>query len=213
MRFKRIYLDNGASTNVDPKVLEAMLPYFTEKYANASSSHTFAQESKNALENSRKIIAKSINAKSDEIIFTSGGTEANNLTLKGIAFQNREKGSHIITTKIDHSCVLESCKWLQSQGFKVTYLDVEEKGFVNPNDLKKAITDKTILVSIIHGNNEIGTIQDLETLGKICHENNVLFHTDAVQAIGKIPVDVKKSNIDLLSLSSHKIYAPIPFGP
>ncbi|UCD03926.1 MAG: cysteine desulfurase [Candidatus Woesearchaeota archaeon] len=212
MRFKRVYLDNGASTNVDPKVLEVMLPYFTEKYANASSGHTFAQESKNALENSRKIIAKSINAKTDEIIFTSGGTEANNLALKGIAFQNKDKGNHIITTKIDHSCVLESCKWLESQGFKVTYLDVDEEGFVNPTDLKKAITDKTIIVSIIHGNNEIGIIQDLETLGKICREKGVLFHTDACQSYTKTEIDVKKQNVDLMTLNSHKIHGPKGVG-
>lgn len=212
MRFKKVYLDNGASTNVDPKVLEVMNPYFTEKYANASSGHTFAQESKNALENSRKIIAKSINAKTEEIIFTSGGTEANNLTLKGIAFQNKDKGNHIITCKIDHSCVLESCKWLESQGFKVTYLDVDNNGFVNPDDLKKAITDKTIIVSIIHGNNEIGTIQDLEKLGKICREKRVLFHTDACQSYTKTEIDVKKQNVDLMTLNSHKIHGPKGVG-
>lgn len=212
MRFKTIYLDNGASTRVDPRVLESMLPYFTEKYANASAAHTFGQESKNALENARKVIAKSINAKSEEIIFTSGGTESNNLTLKGLAFENKGKKDHIITTKIEHSCILESCKWLESQGFRVTYIDVDNEGFVNPDDLKKAITDKTFLVSIIHGNNEIGTIQDLETLGKICQDNNVLFHTDACQSYTKTEIDVKKQDLDLVTLNSHKIHGPKGVG-
>ena len=190
MRFKQVYLDNGASTKVDPKVVEAMLPYFTEKYGNASSSHTFGQESKDTLEKARKVIAKSINASPEEIIFTSGGTESNNLAIKGIAFE--KKKGHIITTKIEHSCVLQSCKWLESQGFKVTYLDVDKEGFVKPEELEKAIRSDTILVSIIHGNNEIGTIQDLETLGKICREKGVLFHTDACQSYTKTEINVKK---------------------
>ena len=210
MRFKRVYLDNGASTKVDPKVLAAMLPYFTEKYANASAIHTFGQESSNALEKARKIIAKSINAKTSEIIFTSGGTESNNFAIKGLAFQN--KRGHIITSKIEHKCILQSCKWLESQGFKITYLDVDKEGFVNTEDLKKAIKPDTFLVSIIHGNNEIGTIQNISKLGKICNENNVLFHTDACQSYTKTEIDVRKQNIDLMTLNSHKIHGPKGVG-
>ncbi len=210
-KMNKIYLDNGASTKVDPKVVEAMKPYFTEKYGNPSSIHSFGREAKKALENSRKIIAKSINAKQEEIIFTSGGTESNNLALKGIAFANKDK-NHIITTKIEHDCVLESAKWLETQGFKVTYLNVDKEGFVNPKDLEKAITDKTILVSIIHGNNEIGTIQDLEALGKICKKHNVLFHTDACQSYTKTEIDVEKQNLNLVSLNAHKIHGPKGVG-
>ncbi len=208
---KKIYLDNGASTKVEPKVVEAMLPYFTEKYGNASSLHSLGRDAKKVLEDSRKIIAKSINAKPEEIIFTSGGTESNNLAIKGIAFANKEK-NHIITTKIEHDCVLESCKWLETQGFKVTYLDVDKEGFVNPEDLEKAINEKTILVSIIHGNNEIGTIQDLAELGEVCKKHNVLFHTDACQSYTKTELDVEKFNLDLLTLNSHKIHGPKGVG-
>lgn len=210
MRFRKIYLDNGASTKVDPKVLEEMKPYFKKKYANPSSSHTFGQEAKEAVDKARKTIAKAINAGREEIIFTSGGTESNNLALKGLAFE-RGKG-HIITTKIEHSCVLESCKWLESQGFEVTYLDVDEKGFVNPEELEDAIKEDTFLVSIIHGNNEIGTIQNLEKLGKICKENNILFHTDACQSFTKTELDVEKYNLDLVTLNSHKIHGPKGVG-
>ena len=208
---KRSYLDNGASTKVDERVVKAMLPYFTEKYGNASSSHSFGKEAKIALEDSRRIIAKSINAKAEEIIFTSGGTESNNLALKGIAFANKEK-NHIITTKIEHDCVLESAKWLETQGFKITYLDVDKEGFVDLKQLEKSITDKTLLVSIIHGNNEIGTIQDLEAIGKICKKNNILFHTDACQSFTKTELDVKKFNLDLVTLNAHKIYGPKGVG-
>jgi len=204
-KMNKIYLDNGASTKVDPKVVEAMLPYFTEKYGNPSSIHSFGREAKKALENSRKIIAKSINAKPEEVIFTSGGTESNNLAIKGIAFANKDK-NHIITTKIEHDCIIESAKWLETQGYKVTYLNVDKEGFVNPKDLEKAITDKTILVSIIHGNNEIGTIQNLEALGKICKKYNVYFHTDACQSYTKTRLDVEKFNLDLVTLNSHKIH-------
>lgn len=212
MKFRKIYLDNGATTKVDPKVLKAMTPYFMEKYGNASSTHMFGQNSKYALEKARKIIAKSIKAKTDEIIFTSGGTESNNFAIKSIAFTNRKKGNHIITTKIEHSCVLNSCEWLETQGFKITYLDVDEKGFVNPRDLESAITNKTILVSIIHGNNEIGTIQDLEELGKICKKHSVYFHTDACQSYTKTELNVKKQLLDLVTLNSHKIHGPKGVG-
>ena len=196
MRFSVVYLDNGASTMVDPKVVKVMMPYFNEKYGNASSTHNFGHDSKDALEKARKVIAKTINASSDEIIFTSGGTESNNMTLKGVAFTNKDRGNHIITTKVEHKCVLKSCEWLEKQGFKITYLDVDSEGFINPQELEKAITPKTILVSIIHGNNEIGTIQDLEKLGEVCKKHNVYFHTDACQSHTKTELDVKKQNLD-----------------
>ncbi len=209
---KTIYLDNGATTMVDPKVVQEMAPYFEEKYGNASSTHHKGQEAKMALEEARETIAKSIGARHDEIIFTSGGTESNNITIKGIAFANKKKGNHIITTKIEHDCVLNACKWLESQGFKVTYLDVDRQGFVNPDALEKAITKSTILVSIIHGNNEIGTIQDLEALGKICRKHNVYFHTDACQSYTKTELNVKKQSLDLVTMNSHKIHGPKGVG-
>lgn len=210
MRLKRVYLDNGASTKVDLKVLEEMLPYFTDKYANASSPHSFGQDSHDALEKARNIIAKEINADPQEIYFTSGGTESNNVALKGIAFE--KKKGHIITTKIEHSCVLSSAKWLESQGFEVTYLDVDKEGFVSPKDVQNAIKEDTILVSVIHGNNEIGTIQNIEEIGRICREKEVLFHTDACQSFTKTFIDVKKQNIDLMTLNSHKIHGPKGVG-
>ncbi|RLG15775.1 cysteine desulfurase NifS [Candidatus Pacearchaeota archaeon] len=209
---KQIYFDNAATTKVDDEVLKEMLPYFNEKYGNASSVHFMGQEAKNALEKARKIIAKSINAKPHEIIFTSGGTESNNLAIKGLFYANYPEKNHIITTKIEHDCVLNACKWLEKQGAKVTYLNVDEEGFINLEELKKAITNKTILVSVIHGNNEIGTIQDLENIGKICKEKKVLFHTDACQSFTKVPIDVKKQNIDLVTLNAHKIHGPKGIG-
>ena len=212
MRFKEVYLDNGATTKIDPEVLKAMMPYLADKYGNASSTHTFGQDSKNALERARKTIAKSIKANSEEIIFTSGGTESNNFAIKGIAFANREKGDHIITTKVEHKSIMNICKWLEKQGFELTYLDVDSEGFVDPKNLESAITKKTVLVSIIHGNNEIGTIQDLEDLGKICKKRKVYFHTDACQSYTKTGIDVKKQNIDLITLNSHKIHGPKGVG-
>ncbi len=209
---KSIYLDNAATTKVDKEVLRAMLPYFSEKYGNASSTHFKGQEAKESLDKSRRIIAREIGAKRHEIIFTSGGTESNNFALKGLFFNNYPEKNHIITTKIEHDCVLNSCKWLETQGAKVTYLDVDEQGFVNPEDVRKEITDKTIIVSVIHGNNEIGTIQDLEAIGKICKEKNVLFHTDACQSFTKVPINVKKQNLDLVTLNSHKIHGPKGVG-
>jgi len=212
---KSIYLDNAATTKIDDEVLKAMLPYFDEKYGNASSVHMKGQEAKQAMEKARKIIAKSINARAHEIIFTSGGTESNNLALKGLFFYNKENNTgknHIITIKIEHDCVLNTCKWLEKQGAKITYLGVDFEGFVNPKDIEKAITDKTIVISVIHGNNEIGTIQDLESIGKICKEKNVLFHTDACQSFTKTFIDVKKQNLDLVTLNSHKIHGPKGVG-
>ena len=212
---KIIYLDNAATTKVDDEVLKTMLPYFTEHYGNASSVHFVGQKAKEALENSRKIIAKSIGAKTNEIIFTSGGTEANNLALKGLFFWNKENNTgknHIITTRIEHDCVLNSCKWLEKQGAEITFLDVDAEGFIDLNELENAITNKTILVSIIHGNNEIGTIQDLEAIGKICKKKNVLLHSDACQSYTKVPIDVDKQNLSLLTLNSHKIHGPKGVG-
>lgn len=210
---KTIYLDNAATTPVDKEVVKAMLPYFTEKYGNASSVHLTGQEARRALEEARKIIAKSISAKDDEIIFTSGGTESNNLVLKGLFFANKNTGkNHIITTKIEHDCVLNSSKWLEGQGAKITYLNVDENGFINLEELKEAITPETLLVTIIHGNNEIGTIQDLEKIGKICKEKEVLFHTDACQSYTKTEINIKKQNIDLVTLNSHKIHGPKGVG-
>ncbi len=209
---KRIYLDNGATTMLDTKVIEAMLPYFTAKYGNASSAHSFGEEAKQALEKSRAIIAKSINASPDEIIFTSGGTESNNFALKSIAFTNKSKGNHIIVSKVEHKCIMKACKWLEQQGFNITYLDVDNEGFVNPNVLEKAINPKTVLVSIIHGNNETGTINDLKKLGEVCKKHNVYFHTDACQSYTKTELDVKKQNLDLITLNAHKIHGPKGIG-
>ncbi|HKL23403.1 MAG TPA: cysteine desulfurase family protein [Candidatus Nanoarchaeia archaeon] len=208
----KIYLDNAATTKVDDKVLKSMLPYFNKNYGNASSLHLEGNEAKKALENSRKTIAKSINANTREIYFTSGGTESNNWALKGLFWQNYPEKNHIITTKIEHDCILKTCEWLETQGAKVTYLDVDKEGFVNLKDLEKAITDKTFLVSIIHGNNEIGTIQDIKSIGEICKKNNILFHTDACQSYTKVPIDIKKHNLDLVTINSHKIHGPKGIG-
>ncbi|MBR9678757.1 MAG: cysteine desulfurase [Nanoarchaeota archaeon] len=208
----KTYLDSGASTKVDPKILEKMKPYFTQKYGNASSGHSWGQEAKHAMEDARETIAKSIRAKPEEIIFTSGGTESNNFALKSTAFTNREKGNHIITTKIDHDCVLHSCKWLEKQGFKITYLNVDENGFVKTDELQNAITKKTILFSAIHGNNEIGTIQNLKELTKISHEHDVYFHTDACQSYTKTKLDVKEQDLDMATINAHKLNGPKGVG-
>ena len=205
---KKIYLDYAATTPVDKKVLKAMQPYFSEKFGNTMSLHSFGQEAKLALENSRAVLANLINAKPNEIIFTGSATESNNTALKGIAFATKDKENHIIISSIEHPCIVESAKWLEKQGFKVTKLPVDKYGLVNPEDVKKTITNKTILVSIIHASNEIGTIQNISEIGKICREKRVYFHTDASQSFGKIPIDVKKMNIDLLTASSQKIYGP-----
>lgn len=209
---KKIYLDNGATTKTAPEVIEEMNKYHSQIYGNASSLHELGREARMAIDDARRFIAKSIGAKETEIIFTSGGTESNNLAIKGTAFAKKEKGKHIITTKIEHDCVLNSCKWLEKQGFEVTYLDVDKEGFVNPEELEKAIRKDTILVSIIHGNNEIGTIQDLTQLGKICKKHDVYFHTDACQSYTKTEVNVKKQNLDLVTLNAHKIHGPKGVG-
>jgi len=199
---KKIYLDYAATTPVDPRVAKATSFLF----ANTMSLHSFGQEAKLVLEESRGVIASLINAKPEEIVFTGSATESNNLALKGVAFANKRKDNHIIISSIEHACIMESAKWLEKQGFKITKLPVDKFGMVNPEDVKKAITDKTILVSVMHANNEIGTIEPITEIGKVCRQKGVLFHTDASQSLGKILIDVKKMNIDLLTASSHKMY-------
>ncbi|MFH1823339.1 MAG: cysteine desulfurase family protein [archaeon] len=202
----KIYLDHSATTPVDKQVLEAMQPYFSEKFGNASSLHSFGREAKDALEKARKEFAKFIGAKPAEIFFTSCGTESDNLAIKGI------NTKHIITSKIEHPAVLEACSALEKKGTKITYLSPNQEGLINPKDVESAITKETGLVSIMHVNNEIGTIQDIEAIGKICKKHKIYFHTDAVQSFAKILINVRKMNIDLLSASSHKIYGPKGVG-
>lgn len=208
----RIYLDNGATTKTDERVVEAMLPYFTEHYGNASSLHSRGTDANKALQNSRKVIAARINAMPEEIIFTSGGTESDNLAIKGVAYANKAKGKHIITSKIEHPAVINTCKRLEKQGFKVTYLTVDKDGLISLDELEKSITPKTILASIMHANNEIGTIEPIEKIGDICRRHGILFHTDAVQSFGKIALDMESMPIDLLSASSHKLHGPKGIG-
>jgi cysteine desulfurase len=208
-----IYMDNHATTPLDPRVLEAMMPYFTTRFGNAASrNHSFGWEAEQAVETAREQIAKLIGSTAKEIIFTSGATESDNLAIKGIAEMYRERGNHIITQVTEHKAVLDTCKRLEKHGYRVTYLPVKADGIIDIEDLRRAIDDKTILVSIMAANNEIGVLQPIRVIGKICHERGVIFHTDAVQAIGKVPVDVIADNIDVLSLSGHKIYGPKGVG-
>jgi cysteine desulfurase NifS len=207
-----IYFDNAATTMLDPKVLETMMPYLKTSFGNPSSIYKLAQESHIALENARSKIAKILNARPDEIYFTSGGTESDNWAIKCIAQAYKNKGKHIITSSIEHHAVLHSCKYLESQGFRVTYLPVDKDGLIDLDELEKNICEDTILISIIFANNEIGTIQPIEQIGKIARNHNIVFHTDAVQAAGSIPIDVKKMNIDSLSISAHKFYGPKGVG-
>jgi len=208
-----IYMDNHATSPLDPRVLEAMLPYFTVKFGNAASrNHSFGWEAEQAVETAREQIAKLIGATAKEIIFTSGATESNNLAIKGIAEMYRERGNHIITQVTEHKAVLDTCKRLEKYGYRVTYLPVKADGIIDLDDLKRAMDDKTILVSIMAANNEIGVLKPIREIGKLCHEKGVLFHTDAVQAVGKVPVNVIADNIDVLSLSGHKIYGPKGVG-
>ncbi len=210
---RKVYMDHAAGMSVDPRVFESMKPYFTENYGNPSSSHSFGANARNVLMESREKVARLIGAeKPEEVIFTSGGTDSNNLAIKGVAYRNKEKGNHIITTTIEHMSVLNICKYLQKQGFEITYMPVDKQGMVDPEKLKDEITDKTVLISVMYANSEIGTIQPIRGIGKIARENQIYFHVDAVAAAGKVPINVKEENIDLMSISSNDMYGPKGMG-
>lgn len=207
-----VYLDHSATTPVDQRVLEAMLPFFSMKFGNPNSLHVWGRKARQAVDQARDEVSRLINAEPSEIIFTGGGSEADNIAIKGVAFAKKDKGRHIITSAIEHHAVLDTCKWLEKEGFDITVLPVDEYGTVRPEELRKAIRPDTILVTIHFANNEIGTVQPIEQLGNICREQGVLFHTDAVQAAGHIPIDVKKLPIDLMTMAAHKMYGPKGVG-
>lgn len=209
---KVIYLDHSATTYVKREVLNAMIPYFNIEYGNPSSMYSIGRSAKRALEHARVQVSRALNAQQSEIIFTSCGSESDNLAIKGFAYANKNKGNHIITSKIEHPAVLNTCKRLEEKGYRVTYLNCDENGFIDVNQLKKEINKDTILISIMMANNEIGTIQDVKQIGRIAHDNGIVFHTDAVQGVGNIKIDVNEMNIDMLSLSAHKFYGPKGIG-
>jgi cysteine desulfurase len=212
VNIKKVYADYASTTPVDPRVVKVMQPFFSDLYGNASSMNSFGVEAKRSLEESRKTLAHFMGAEQDEVIFTGSATESNNLVLKGHAFKLGHANCHIAVSKIDHDCVLNSAKWLKQQGYKITFLPVDQHGFLILESLERALEDKATLISLVHGNNEIGTIQDAEKIAKVCHNYNALFHTDAVQSFGKLSINVKKSDFDFMTVNAHKLYGPKGIG-
>jgi cysteine desulfurase len=209
---KKIFLDHASTTPTDPRVVEAMLPYFSDSFGNPSSIHSLGLETRTAVAEAREKVAGLIGAAADEIIFTSGGTEADNLAIKGVAQANAQRGKHIVTTRIEHHAVEESCRYLEKQGFKVTHVGVDKDGLVDPREIEEAVTPETILISVMHANNEVGTIQPIAEISRVARSRGVYFHTDAVQTVGHIPTKVDELGVDLLAISAHKLYGPKGIG-